>query len=77
MRADTEEPEEEELSECGQDSLSEAEHEQDPADVEATSTQDPKGKRLEVVIQYPTTIKTIAIPETREEREEQRSPHTY
>jgi len=50
MRIDTEEPEGEELSEHEQDPLSEAEDEPDPADTEATPTQDPKGKRPEVVV---------------------------
>ena len=40
MRTDTEEPEGEELSEREQDPLSEAEDEPDPADTEATPTQD-------------------------------------
>jgi len=70
MRTDTEEPEGEELSEREQDSLSETEDEPDPADAEATPTQDPKGKRPEVVIQHPTLMKPIAILDTREEREE-------
>jgi len=70
MRTDTEEPEGEELSEREQDPLSEAEDEPDPADVEATPTQDTKGKKPEVVIQHPTPMKPIAIPETREDREE-------
>jgi len=39
MRPDTEELEGENLSEREQDPLSEAEDEQDPADVEATPTQ--------------------------------------
>jgi len=43
MRTDTEEPEREELSEREQDPLLEAEDEPDPADTEATPTQDPKG----------------------------------
>jgi len=71
MRIDTEEPEEEELSEHEQDPLSGSEDEPDPADAEATPTQDPKGKRPEVVIQHPTLIKPIAILDTREEKEEQ------
>jgi len=71
MRTDTEEPEGEKLSEREQDHLSKAEDEPDPADTEATPTQDPKGKRSEVVIQHPTPMKPIAIPDTREEREEQ------
>jgi len=50
MRTDTEEPEGEELSEREQDHLSESEDEPDPIDIEATPTQDPKGKRPEVVI---------------------------
>jgi len=50
MRVDLEEPEGEELSEQEQDPLSEAEDEPDPADIRATPTQDPKGKRPEVVI---------------------------
>jgi len=70
MRIDTEEPEGEELPEREQDSLSEAENDLDPADAEATSTQGPKGKRPEVVIQHPTPMKPIPIPETREDREE-------
>jgi len=70
MRTDTEEPEGEELSEPQQDPLSEAEDEADPADTEATPTQDPKGKRPEVVIQHPTLMKPIGIPETREDKEE-------
>jgi len=70
MRTDTEEPEREELSERKQDPLSEAEDELDPADTEATPTQDPKGKRLEVAIQHPTLMKPIAILETREDRED-------
>ena len=77
MRTDVEEPEGEEVSECEQDTLSETEDEPDPADVEATPTQDPKGKKAEVVIQHPTTRKQIAIPETREDREdrEKREAH--
>jgi len=67
MRTDTEEPEGQELSEREQDPLSEAE---DEPDTEATPTQDPKGKRPEVVIQHPTPTKPIAIPETREDRED-------
>jgi len=43
MRTDTEELEGEELSEREQDPLLEAEDEPDPADTEATPTQDPKG----------------------------------
>jgi len=42
MRTGTEESEGEELSEREQDPLSEAEDEPDPADAEATPTQDPK-----------------------------------
>ena len=75
IRTDTEEQEGEELFECEQHPLSEAEDELDPADIEATPTQDPKGKKLEVVIQHPTSWKPIAIPETSEEREE-REVHT-
>jgi len=71
MRTDTEEPEGEELSERKQNRLSEAEDEPDPADTEATPTQDSKGKRPEVVIQHPTPMKPIAILDTRDEREEQ------
>jgi len=71
MRIDTEEPEGEELSEREQDRLSEPEDEPDPADREATPTQDPKGKRPEVVIQHVTLMKPIAIPDTKEDREEQ------
>jgi len=70
MRTDTEEPETEVLSEREQDPLSEAEDELDPADLEATPTQDPKGKKPEVVILHPTPMKPIAIPETREDKEE-------
>jgi len=70
IRTDTEEPEGEELSEHWQDPLSEAEDEPDPADIEATPTQDAKGKKPEVVIQHPTLMKPIAIPETTEDREE-------
>jgi len=66
MRTDTEEPEGEELSEHKQDPLSETEDEPDP---EATPTQDTKGKRPEVVIQYPTPMKSIVIPDAREERD--------
>jgi len=77
MRTDTEEPEGGELSEREQDPLSEAEDEPDPADTEATPTQDPKGKRPEVVIQHPTPMKPISILETREDREdrEEREAH--
>jgi len=77
MRTDTEEPEGEELSEREQDPLSEAEDEPDPADAEATPTQDPKGKRPEVVIQHPTPMKLIVLPVTREDREdrEEREAH--
>jgi len=71
MRTDIEELEGEELSKREQDPHSESEDEPDPADAEATPTQDPKGKRPEVVIQHPTPMKPIAIPETREDREEQ------
>ena len=67
MRTDTEEQEEEELSEREQDPHPEAEDEPDPADLEATPTQDPKGKKPEVVIQHPTPMKPIVIPETRED----------
>jgi len=70
IRTDIEEPKGEELSEYEQDPLSEVEDEPDPADTEATPTQDPKGKKPEVVIQHPTPMKQIAIPETREDREE-------
>jgi len=77
MRTDTEEPEGEELSEREQDPLSEVEDEPDPADTDATPTQDPKGKRPEVVIEHPTPINPIPIPETREDREdrEEREAH--
>jgi len=77
MRTETEEPEGEELSEREQDPLSEVEDEPDPADTEATPTQDPKGKRPEVVIQHPTPMKPIPIPETREDKEdrEEREAH--
>jgi len=70
MRTDTEEQEGEELSEREQDRLSEAEDEPDPADTVATPTQDPKGKRPEVVIQHPTPRKPIVLPESREDRED-------
>ena len=50
MRTDAEEQEREELSEYEQDPLSESEDDPDPADAEATPTQDPKGKRPEVEI---------------------------
>jgi len=70
MRTDTEEPEREELSEREQDPLSEAEDEPDLADREGTPTQDPKGKKPEVIIQHPTAMKPIAISETREDRED-------
>jgi len=76
MRIDTEEPEGEQLSELEQDPLSEAEDELDPTDIEATPTPDPKGIRPEVVLQHPTPMKPIAIPETKEERE-QREVHTF
>jgi len=77
MRTDIEEQEAEELSDREQDPLSEAEDEPDPAATEATPTQDPKGKRPEVVIQHPTPMKPIPIPETREDREdrEERESH--
>jgi len=77
MRTDTEEPDREKLSEREQDPLSEAEDEPDPADTEATPTQDPKGKKPEVVIQHPTPMKPIVLPETREVREdrEEREAH--
>ena len=45
----------------------------DPADIEATTTQDLKGIRPEVVIPHPTHMKPTAIPETSEEREEQQA----
>jgi len=77
MRTDAEESEGEELSEREQDPLSEAEDEPDPADTEATSTQDPKGKKPEVVIQHPTSIKPIAIPETREDREDREEQEAH
>jgi len=70
MRRDTEEPEAEDLSEHKQDPLSKAEDEPDPVDIEATPTQDSKGKRPEVVIQHPTPMKPIVLPETREDKEE-------
>jgi len=69
MRIDTEQPEGEELSECDHNPLSKAEEEPYPPDIEATLTQDLKGKRPEVVIQHPTPMKLIAILETREDRE--------
>jgi len=77
MRTDTEEQEGEELSEREQDPHSDAEDEPDPTDLEATPTQDPKGKKPEVVIQHPTPMKPIVIPETREDREdrEERAAH--
>jgi len=56
IRTDTEEPEAEELSERKQDPLSEAEDEPDPADMEATLMQDPKGKRPDVVIHHSTSM---------------------
>jgi len=77
MRTATEELEAEELSEREQDPLSEAEDEPDPADIEAAPTQDPKGKRPEVVIPYPTPMKPTTMPEPRENREdrEEREAH--
>jgi len=77
MSKDTEEPEGEELSEREQDPLPEVEDEPDPADTEATPTQDPKGKRPDMVIQYPTPMKPITMAETREDREdrEEREAH--
>jgi len=53
-----------------QDPLSKAEDEPDPRDTEATPTQNPKLKRPEVVIQHPTSMKPIVIPEPSEEKEE-------
>jgi len=50
MRTDTGESEGKELSECEQDTFSEEKDEPDPADIEATPTQNPKAKRLGVVI---------------------------
>ena len=70
MGTDTEEPEGEELCEREQDPLSEAEDVPDPVDIEPTPTQDTKGKIPEVVIQHPTPMKPIAIPESREDRED-------
>jgi len=75
MRSDIEEPEGAELSERELDPLSE--DESDPADIEATPTQDPKGKRPEVVIQHPTPLKPITIPETREHREEREERNAH
>jgi len=69
-RTDAEETEEEEFSKREQDPLSEVEDDPDPANAEATPTQDPKGKRPEVVIQRPTPMKRIPIPETTEDTEE-------
>jgi len=77
MRADTEEPEGEELSEREQDPLSEAEDETGPTGTEVTPTQDPKGKRPEVAIQHPTPMKPIAIPETREDREDREEQEAH
>ena len=70
MRTDTEEPEGDEVSEREQDPHSKAVDEPDPADIEATPTQDQKGKKPKVVIQHSTPMKPIAILETREDREE-------
>jgi len=77
MRTDTEEPEEQELSEREQDPLSEAEDEPDPAVTEATPTQDPKVKRPEVVIPHPTPMKPFAIQETRKDRVDREERETH
>jgi len=77
MRTDTKEPEGEEVSKREQDPLSEAEDEPDHADTEVTPTQDPKGKRSEVVIQHSTPMKTFTMPETREDREDREEREAY